>query len=144
MQPRSVGVPSRRSASAFLTFLWGALLLVAGIGAAAAPVQASAPSSVIVTADRGAHHSGEARLTGSRPDVRRKTAVHGATATAPHEALLPGHPVHPPAVPTAAPGTASEPLVGRFADGPPQERAPPRSAYDPRTSRGPPSAPLDV
>ncbi|MGP3975684.1 hypothetical protein ACTWQF_17075 [Streptomyces sp. 8N114] len=143
MQQRSPGLSSRRSASAFLAFVWGALLLLAG-AAAAAPVPGGAPSTVTVTVDRGAHHSGETRSSVSRPDARRKAVAHGATVTAPREVRPPGHPAHPPVVPTSAPTTAAAPLVGRVAGNPSQERAPPRSSHDPRTSRGPPDSPLDV
>ncbi|MGI5346916.1 hypothetical protein ACQEU8_01830 [Streptomyces sp. CA-250714] len=129
--------------SAVLALFWGALLLLAG-AAAAAPVPGSPPPTGTVTVDRGAQHSGEARSSLSRPDTRRKAVAHSAIATAPHEVRPPGHPTHPPAVQTTAPVTAAAPLVSRYTGGPSQERAPPRSSHDPRTSRGPPGTPLDV
>ncbi|WP_173868303.1 hypothetical protein, partial [Streptomyces albus] len=60
MQPCSRRPAPRRSTSAFLALVWGALLLLAG-AVTAGPVHGGAPSPVTVTVDRSAHHGGEAR-----------------------------------------------------------------------------------
>ncbi|WP_432107268.1 hypothetical protein [Streptomyces sp. AA1529] len=137
---RSARARSRRTASVLLALVWGALLLVPGT-ATAVPGPGGAPAATVVTVDRGAHHG--AHTPAFRSDSHRP-AAHDATADAPHEARLSGHPAHPPALPTAVPAEAAVPLPGRLAGPPVQERAPPPSWYHPRTSRGPPAEPLDV
>ncbi|MET9863561.1 hypothetical protein ABZY93_30480 [Streptomyces smyrnaeus] len=143
MQPGSAGLSPRRSAFAVLALVWGALLLLVGT-VPSVPTHEGASPTVTVVMDRGPYQGAGTRSSVLRSDTRPKAVAHGAMATAPHEARLPGHPAHPPAVPTAAPATASVPLVGRIAGSPSQERAPPHSTHDPRTSRGPPRPPLDV
>ncbi|MFI8849129.1 hypothetical protein [Streptomyces sp. 891-h] len=155
MQPSSRPLSPRRSASAVLALVWGALLLLTG-AVPATPAQPGAPSSSTVAADRGALHGSGGSSAPVRADTWRravvheatakaaKTVAHGATATAVHEVRPNGHPGHPPALPTAASPFAPAPLLGRSAADPSQERAPPHSAHDPRTSRGPPRSPLAV
>ncbi|WP_431982333.1 hypothetical protein [Streptomyces qinglanensis] len=138
---RNARARSRRTVSALLALVWGALLLVPGT-AAALPGPEGAPATAVLTVDRGAHHG--AQKPAFRADSRPGPVAHDATADAPHEARPPGHPAHPPALPTAVPAAGPLPLHGRLTGRPAQERAPPPSWYDPRTSRGPPAAPLDV
>ncbi|MBO8189942.1 hypothetical protein [Streptomyces spirodelae] len=155
MQPSSRPLSPRRSASAALALVWGALLLLTG-AVPATPAQPGVPSSGIVAADRGAPQGSGGSSAPVRPDTWRRAVVHeatakatkavahGAAATAVHEVRPNGQPPHPPALPTAASPFAPAPLLGRSAAAPSQERAPPRSAHDPRTSRGPPLPPLAV
>ncbi|MDF4248989.1 hypothetical protein [Streptomyces sp. WMMB303] len=133
---------SRRTASVLLTLVWGALLLVPGTATALTGPGGAPAATVVVPVDREAQHS--ARTPAVRSDSHSAPAAHDATADAPHQARLSGHPAPHPALPTAVPAVDALPLHSRLAGRPAQERAPPPSWYDPRSSRGPPAAPLDV
>lgn len=135
----------RRTAAAALPSVllgvWAVFMVLLGTSPASPAVPGQTAAAAEAVRPPGLPAAAPARDGGTRAEVRAPsrsaadTAVQ-QTAAAEHTVRLPGA---PPAVASAA-HTARPPQPrGVAGAGPRQERAPPRDAYDPRHTRGPPS-----
>lgn len=117
--------------------VWATFLVLTGAapvvpaGGSVALTHTTAPAS----APASVRFDGPQRAVQPRSEERRTTAGQQITAT--------DHTARPPGAPPALPGPVASayrsPVLGVVAAQPRQERAPPRTPYDPRHTRAPPS-----